>query len=76
MGEAVKFNISAISLIVILRITATGFDIVKGIHHIIPIMLYDAKVIQEFVRLLLDEGVYVIAFFYPVVTKGQARIRV
>lgn len=53
-----------------------GFDIIPGQHPIVPIMLYDAKLSQEFARRLLDEGIYVIGFYYPVVPKGQARIRV
>lgn len=55
---------------------AAGFDILPGEHPIVPIMLYDAKLSQEFAARLLDEGIYVIGFFYPVVPKGQARIRV
>ena len=58
------------------EMTNAGFDIVKGTHPIVPIMLYDAKVSQEFAKLLLDEGIYVIGFFFPVVPKGKARIRV
>lgn len=53
-----------------------GFDIIPGEHPIVPIMLYDAKLAQEFARRLLDEGIYVIGFFYPVVPQGKARIRV
>jgi glycine C-acetyltransferase len=53
-----------------------GFDIKPGEHAIVPIMLYDAKLAQDFARQLLYEGIYVIGFFYPVVPKGQARIRV
>ena len=53
-----------------------GFDIIPGTHPITPIMLYDAKLSQEFANRLLDEGIYVIGFFYPVVPKEQARIRV
>ncbi len=53
-----------------------GFDIVPGVHPIVPIMLYDAKLAQTFSEKLLAEGIYVIGFFYPVVPKGQARIRV
>ncbi|TVR86723.1 MAG: glycine C-acetyltransferase [Saprospirales bacterium] len=53
-----------------------GFDIVPGDHPIVPIMLYDAKLSQEFASLLLEEGIYVIGFYYPVVPKGKARIRV
>ncbi len=53
-----------------------GFDIVEGVHPIVPIMLYDAKLAQTFANALLDEGIYVIGFFFPVVPKGQARIRV
>ncbi len=55
---------------------AAGFDIVAGTHPIVPIMLYDAKLAQEFSKALLKEGIYVIGFFYPVVPKEQARIRV
>jgi glycine C-acetyltransferase len=55
---------------------SAGFDILPGEHPIVPIMLYDAKLSQEFAARLLDEGIYVIGFFYPVVPKGQARIRV
>jgi glycine C-acetyltransferase len=53
-----------------------GFDIVKGTHPIVPVMLYDAKLAQEMSRRLLEEGIYVIGFFFPVVPKGKARIRV
>ncbi|MCB9265683.1 MAG: glycine C-acetyltransferase [Lewinellaceae bacterium] len=57
------------------KMTAAGFDIVPGETPIVPIMLYDAKLSQEFANRLLDEGIYVIGFFYPVVPKGKARIR-
>jgi glycine C-acetyltransferase len=53
-----------------------GFDIKEGVHPIVPIMLYDAKLSQDFANALLEEGIYVIGFYYPVVPKGQARIRV
>ena len=53
-----------------------GFDIKPGDHPIVPIMLYDAVLSQQFAARLLDEGIYVIGFYYPVVPKGQARIRV
>lgn len=56
--------------------TAAGFDIKDGIHPIIPVMLYDAPLAQKFAQRLLDEGIYVIGFFFPVVPKGEARIRV
>lgn len=56
--------------------TAAGFDIIPGEHPIVPIMLYDAVLAQNFAAKLLDEGIYVIGFFYPVVPKGKARIRV
>jgi len=56
--------------------TDAGFDILPGEHPIVPIMLYDAKLAQEFAAKLLDEGVYVVGFFYPVVPQGKARIRV
>jgi len=56
--------------------TAAGFDIIPGVHPIVPIMLYDAKLSQDFANELLKEGIYVIGFYYPVVPKGKARIRV
>lgn len=56
--------------------TAAGFDIIPGEHPIVPIMLYEAPLAQEFARRLLGEGIYVIGFFYPVVAQGKARIRV
>jgi len=58
------------------ELSKAGFDIRPGEHPIVPIMLYDAKLSQEFADLLLDEGIYVIGFYYPVVPKDQARIRV
>ncbi|MBS1734041.1 MAG: glycine C-acetyltransferase [Bacteroidetes bacterium] len=58
------------------KMTEAGFDIKPGDHPIVPIMLYDAVVAQTFAEKLLDEGIYVIGFFFPVVAKGQARIRV
>lgn len=57
-------------------ITDAGFDIKPGIHPIVPIMLYEAKLAQDFAAQLLEEGIYVTGFFYPVVAKGNARIRV
>ena len=58
------------------KMTAVGFDIKPGDHPIVPIMLYDAVVAQNFASKLLELGIYVIGFFFPVVAKGQARIRV
>jgi glycine C-acetyltransferase len=58
------------------KMTEAGFDIKPGEHPIVPIMLYDAVVAQNFAAHLLEEGIYVIGFFFPVVAKGQARIRV
>ena len=58
------------------KMTAAGFDIKPGDHPIVPIMLYDAVIAQNFAAKLLEEGIYVIGFFFPVVAKGQARIRV
>ncbi len=58
------------------QITLAGFDIKPGTHPIVPIMLYEAKLAQDFAARLLEEGIYVIGFFYPVVAKGNARIRV
>ena len=58
------------------KITAAGFDIKPGTHPIVPIMLYDAVVSQKMAEKLLEKGIYVVGFYYPVVAKGQARIRV
>jgi len=58
------------------EMTAAGFDIIPGVHPIVPIMLYDAKLSQIFAEKLLEEGIYVIGFYYPVVPKEKARIRV
>jgi glycine C-acetyltransferase len=57
------------------RMTAAGFDIRPGVHPIAPVMLYDAPLAQRFAERLLEEGIYAIGFFFPVVAKGQARIR-
>ena len=57
------------------RMTAAGFDIKPGVHPICPVMLYDAPLAQRFAERLLEEGVYAVGFFFPVVAKGQARIR-
>lgn len=58
------------------EMTKVGFDIIPGVHPIVPIMLYDAKLSQKFASKLLNEGIYVIGFYYPVVPKEKARIRV
>jgi glycine C-acetyltransferase len=58
------------------QMTAAGFDIKNGEHPIVPIMLYDSVLAAQFADALLNEGIYVIGFFFPVVPKGQARIRV
>ncbi len=58
------------------KITAAGFDVKPGEHPIVPIMLYDAVLSQRMAEKLLEKGIYVIGFYYPVVPKGQARIRV
>ena len=58
------------------KMTAAGFDIKEGVHAIVPVMLYDAKLSQIMSDKLLEEGIYVIGFFYPVVPKDKARIRV
>lgn len=56
--------------------TAAGFDIKPGDHAIVPIMLYDAVLSQKMAEKLLEKGIYVIGFYFPVVPKGEARIRV
>ncbi|PST84612.1 glycine C-acetyltransferase [Pedobacter yulinensis] len=58
------------------KMTAAGFDIQPGVHPIVPVMLYDAKLSQQFAARMLEEGIYVIGFYYPVVPQGKARIRV
>jgi glycine C-acetyltransferase len=58
------------------EMTKAGFDIKAGVHPIVPIMLYEATIAQEMAAKLLEEGIYVIGFFFPVVAKGKARIRV
>ena len=58
------------------KMTEAGFDIIPGEHPIVPVMLYEAPLAQQFAAQLLEEGIYVIGFFYPVVPKGKARIRV
>ena len=58
------------------KMTEAGFDIKPGIHPIVPVMLYEATLAQEFAAKMLDEGIYVIGFYFPVVAKGKARIRV
>ena len=58
------------------KMTEAGFDIKPGVHPIVPVMLYDAKLSQDFAARMLEEGIYVIGFYYPVVPQGKARIRV
>ena len=58
------------------KMTEAGFDIKPGFHPIVPVMLYDAKLAQEFAAKMLEEGIYVIGFYYPVVPQEKARIRV
>lgn len=58
------------------KMTEAGFDIKHGVHPIVPVMLYEAQLAQEFAARMLDEGIYVIGFYYPVVPQGKARIRV
>ncbi len=57
------------------QIAKLGFDVLPGVHPIVPVMLYDAKIAVEFARRMLEKGVFVIGFTYPVVPKGKARIR-
>jgi len=58
------------------KMTEAGFDIKPGVHPIVPVMLYEAQLAQEFAARMLNEGIYVIGFYYPVVPQGKARIRV
>ncbi|MDP6878582.1 MAG: aminotransferase class I/II-fold pyridoxal phosphate-dependent enzyme, partial [Candidatus Marinimicrobia bacterium] len=58
------------------EMTEAGFEIKMGTHPIVPIMIYDAILAKKMAELLLDRGIYVVGFFYPVVPKNKARIRV
>jgi glycine C-acetyltransferase len=73
---ALRDNLEENTLYFRSEMTKAGFDIKPGVHPIVPIMLYEATVAQEMAAKLLEEGIYVIGFFYPVVAKGKARIRV
>jgi glycine C-acetyltransferase len=74
-GSALRDRVNANALYFREQMTQAGFDIKPGTHPIVPVMLYDAKLAQQFAADLLDEGIYVIGFFFPVVAQGQARIR-
>jgi glycine C-acetyltransferase len=78
LGESTALRDKVMSNALYFRegMTKAGFDIREGIHPIVPVMLYDAKLAQQFADALLKEGIYVIGFFYPVVPKDKARIRV
>ena len=58
------------------KMTEAGFDITPGMHPIVPLMLYDANIAQEMAAKMLEEGIFVVGFYFPVVPKGKARIRV
>ena len=75
-SQAAKETLEANTAFFRAQITNAGFTVKPGTHPIVPIMLGDAKLAQEMAANLLDEGVYVVGFFYPVVPKGEARIRV
>jgi glycine C-acetyltransferase len=75
-SQAAKETLEANTAFFRAQITNAGFTVKPGTHPIVPIMLGDAKLAQEVAANLLDEGVYVVGFFYPVVPKGEARIRV
>ncbi|MBS0487314.1 MAG: glycine C-acetyltransferase, partial [Proteobacteria bacterium] len=74
-SSALRDKVNANALYFREKMTKAGFDIKPGTHPIAPVMLYDAKLAQQFAKDLLDEGIYVIGFFFPVVAQGQARIR-
>ena len=69
-------NLNANALYFREKLSDLGFDVLPGSHPIVPIMLYDAKVATEFAQRMLDKGVYVVSFSYPVVPEGKARIRI
>jgi len=74
-SSALRDTVNANALYFREQMTKASFDIKPGTHPIVPVMLYDAKLAQQFAADLLDEGIYVIGFFFPVVAQGQARIR-
>ncbi len=74
-GDGLRKQLRANALHFRTEMTKLGFKLLPGEHPIIPVMLHEAPLAQEFAKRLLDEGVYVIGFFFPVVPKGQARIR-
>jgi glycine C-acetyltransferase len=74
-SSALRDTVNANAMYFREQMTKAGFDIKPGTHPIVPVMLYDAKLAQQFAADLLDEGIYVIGFFFPVVAQGQARIR-
>ncbi|HSM99697.1 MAG TPA: glycine C-acetyltransferase [Rudaea sp.] len=74
-SSALRDRVNANALYFREQMTKAGFNIKPGTHPIVPVMLYDAKLAQQFAADLLDEGIYVIGFFFPVVAQGQARIR-
>jgi len=73
--SALRDRVNANALYFRKRMSEAGFEIKPGTHPIAPVMLHDAKLAQQFAKDLLDEGIYVIGFFFPVVPQGQARIR-
>jgi len=74
-GDGLRKQLRANALHFRTEMTALGFKLLPGEHPIIPVMFYEAPLAQEFAAKLLDEGIYVTGFFFPVVPKGQARIR-
>lgn len=74
-GDALRMSLAANAAQFRGSMEAAGFDLIPGVHPIVPVMLGDARVAQDMARQLLGEGVYVTGFFYPVVPRGQARIR-
>ena len=75
-GNVLKYKLEENTKYFRTEMTKAGFDIKPGAHPIVPIMLYEAPLAQQFADKLLAKGIYVIGFFFPVVAKGQARIRV
>ena len=74
-GQALRHRLAENTTYFRAAMASAGFDIKPGDHPIVPVMLYEAPLAQEFAARLLDEGIYVIGFFYPVVPQGEARIR-
>ena len=74
-STALRDHLEAITAYYRGRLAEEGFDVIEGVHPCVPVMLYDEKLAVEYAKKMVEQGVYVVAFSYPVVPKGKARIR-